>query len=120
MTTGKTSSFAAGEGNQLGPTWSPDGREIAYVDESARNRAVIRVVGSDGASPRGISGVAAWTYPQWSPDGRHVVAADLAPGGVPALVILDATGMEPARRIDLPDARGVGRADLPAWQRLAP
>ena len=120
VATGDTAPFVVESGNQLGPTWSPDGRAVAYVDEARLGKSTIRVVGADGSSPRAISDLGSWTYPSWSPDGRHVIAGDQAPGGIPKLVILDAAAAAPPVQVDLPDRANIGRVDLPVWQRVAP
>ncbi len=79
------------------------------------------VANADGSSPHPISGFGSWYQPQWSPDGRHVLAVDgRSGGGEPIVAILDPSGHEATASFALPEASGVGRADGPSWQRLAP
>jgi Tol biopolymer transport system component len=107
-------------GRDSGPTWSPDGKVIAYINTSVGRSRVI-VSAPDGSDRHPISAVGDWYYPQWSPDARHVLAVDgRSGGGQPIVVVLDPLGQEPAASFALPDVSGFGRADLPSWQRLAP
>jgi len=49
-------------------TWSPDGRQLAYVYNGE-----LWVVNADGTGPRAlISGVGAGWKPLWSPDGHRI------------------------------------------------
>ena len=107
-------------GDDIGPTWSPDGLFIAYLNKSG-DRSRVMVAAADGSDPHPISDVGDWFNPQWSPDARHVLAVDgRSGGGQPIVAILDPLGKEPAASFALPDVSGWGRADLPSWQRLAP
>jgi hypothetical protein len=109
-----------GAGDDIGPTWSPDGLFIAYLNKSG-DRSRVMVAAADGSDPHEISDVGDWFNPQWSPDARHVLAVDgRSGGGQPIVAILDPLGKEPAASFALPDVSGFGRADLPSWQRLAP
>ena len=61
---------------ELGFTWSPDGKQIAFVGSNTRlSDSAIYVVNSDGSglaqltSPKGISADA---EPDWSPDGTQI------------------------------------------------
>ena len=108
---------AAGE--DIGPTWSPDGLFIAYLNKSG-DRSRVMVAAADGSDPHPISDVGDWFNPQWSPDARHVLAVDgRSGGGQPIVATLDPLGKEPTASFALPDVSGFGRADLPSWQRLA-
>ena len=52
------------------PTWSPDGRQIAFIAGAPGN---LWVIGADGASPRQIGdGLSNESDPAWSPDGKLV------------------------------------------------
>ena len=106
-------------GDDIGPTWSPDGLFIAYLNKSG-DRSRVMVAAADGSDPHPISDVGDWFNPQWSPDARHVLAVDgRTGGGQPIVAILDPIGNEPTASFALPDVSGFGRADLPSWQRRA-
>ena len=112
--------------NDFAATWSPDGARIAYLRGDYGNgnvvsRGRVMVAGADGSKPVAISETGDGYYPQWSPDARHVLAVDgRLSGGQPIVAILDPVDGHPAATFSLPDVPGLGRADLPSWQRLAP
>jgi Tol biopolymer transport system component len=57
------------------PTFSPDGRRIAYVSYGGRSLELF-TVGVDGSSPTQLTNNDAYdTSPAWSPDGTHVAVA---------------------------------------------
>ena len=66
------------------PTWSPDGKSIAYASGMPDNEG-IWVVGADGANPHQLSGCKAGDAtpcaagsdfgPGWSPDGKSIAFA---------------------------------------------
>ncbi|MDQ3668551.1 MAG: DUF4214 domain-containing protein [Acidobacteriota bacterium] len=66
----------------VGPTWSPDGRQIAYAsNRDPQNRYRIWVMNSDGSGPRKLADVhntlnPLFYYdlqPAWSPDGTRIL-----------------------------------------------
>ena len=62
----------AGDGH---PSWSPDGRHIAFASDRDGN-VEIYVMGSDGSNPRRLTNHSAGDgHPSWSPDGRHIAFA---------------------------------------------
>lgn len=60
--------IAAGFG---GATWSPDGREVGYLDGDT----LYAVSSSGGTPPRAIASVPGGHSPDWSPDGSLIVLA---------------------------------------------
>lgn len=71
-------------GYKLRPTWSPDGRRVAFSDESH-----IFIVNADGFGLKQLtSGVCNELNPRWSPDGLRLAIQTSC-----GLVIADASGL---------------------------
>jgi WD40 repeat protein len=61
------------KGNNLSPTWSPDGSKIMFASDRSGNLEIY-VMNSDGSSLRRLTNhPAADMSPRWSPDGKQVV-----------------------------------------------
>ena len=81
------------------PTWSPDGRKIAFVSNRNGGNIQIWVIDGDGKNPIRLTDGVSDSYPDWSPDGKTIVYVaslvpeehDLAPGGI---VAMDADGKD--------------------------
>ena len=74
------------------PTWSPDGRHIAF--ESYRDfTGKIYVMDVDGNIPRSLGGGGRTDYgsPTWSPDGRHIALHSNYAGNLD-IYVMDADG----------------------------
>jgi TolB protein len=58
------------------PTWSPDGRRIAFLHGRGRGRGQLYVVNADGSGLRNLGRIAGpalfASHPVWSPDGRTI------------------------------------------------
>jgi TolB protein len=99
---------ADGEGGQsalaspepiISPSWSPDGRELAYVSFESRKAVVYAQDVASGkrrtlASFRGSN-----SAPAWSPDGQQL-ALTLSRDGVAQLYLIGRNGGEPRRLTD--------------------
>jgi Tol biopolymer transport system component len=112
------------------PDWSPDGHTIAFV-RGSRQKATLRLVGSDGSSDRPLTPAGPWSdrNPSWSPDGTRVAFVRAA-GLAANLMVADAASGDVRRVADdavfaggvswSPDGRflvvpglvGVGSTDL--------
>lgn len=73
--TGETRALTDGSVSDSAPTWSPDGRQIAFVSNLGNNQGVeLFVIDSDGGSPRRLTTTAEdEAAPSWSPDGAEIV-----------------------------------------------
>lgn len=58
------------------PTWSPDGRQIAFVAHTDMGDGKLYVVDADGTGLTPMIGaiIPLFASPQWTPDGKHLVA----------------------------------------------
>lgn len=56
------------------PTWSPDGREVAYVTWSDAGGYLMKVAAAGGTPTRLSDEKAYWQAAAWSPDGRRIVS----------------------------------------------
>jgi Tol biopolymer transport system component len=55
------------------PTWSPDGKKLAFVSVTAARNAEIAIANADGSGRRELTRTAAAeAAPAWSPDGRYI------------------------------------------------
>jgi Tol biopolymer transport system component/imidazolonepropionase-like amidohydrolase len=106
-------------GAELSPSWSPDGKTVAYVDHDSR----LHVVGIQGEDDRVLTeprrGVG---IPTWSSDSRHVALSVHVPlssrfrEGYNRVLVIDTTTGE-SRHLPEPDRSiGVRDGDGPVWR----
>lgn len=77
------------------PTWSPDGRKIAFASERDGN-SEIYVMNADGSNVTRLTD-AGGNFPAWSPDGRRIAFAS---GGGPDIYVMNADGSIVTRLTD--------------------
>jgi tricorn protease len=76
---GLTYNLTASQGvREIFPTWSPDGRSIAYYSDAGGEYEIYLMEGNGGGSPRPLTANSrVWRFPpKWSPDGRMLLFAD--------------------------------------------
>ena len=77
-------------GDGFSPSWSPDGRHIAYSRGTD-----IYVMGSDGSNPRNLTNYSDQDFsPSWSPDGRHIAFTSERDGN-PEIYVMGSDGSNP-------------------------
>ncbi len=66
--------LTSGDSYQDGPTWSPDGAWVAYINGAKDAPWTLNKIRVGGSSPTVIlTGISPFARPQWSPDGRWIV-----------------------------------------------
>ena len=92
------------------PSWSPNGKEVAF-SRSENNRPLqIYIMDSRGGNARSISGDNFNDrHPSWSPDGRRIAFVHARALGQPAIYTMDANG---DNRVRLSDSHADTR---PTW-----
>lgn len=103
-----------GPANQFDPSWSPDGKRIAFRSAPSPDVAMIGpsdiwVVDADGTDLRNLTRHPDWGNwsPAWSPNGQ-LIAYYSAPGGRPGLFLMAPDGSHRRRILE-------GDAEYPAW-----
>ncbi len=101
------------------PSWSPDGKSLAYVTWSARNSGDVWTVSPDGGTPKKISPASAYyTYPVFTPDGAQVLV-ERSPQRDRLRLYMEYGALREATLVSLPVAGGAVRdiASLTMGQR---
>ena len=107
---GETRQLTFGDGEAMGPVWSPDGGRIAFVSDNRADRDLVPyadayVVPAEGGAPEHWSqGLVSVVRVEWSPDGKRLAAIgsqdpQLLPGWQGWVFILE-PGVSPRRLTD--------------------
>jgi Tol biopolymer transport system component len=84
------------DANELAPTWSPDGHNIAFTSDTDEGSTIF-VMAADGSNPHAlVDSPGNYAWPSWSPDGRRIVfSGSPTPGDPDRIWVVDADGGEP-------------------------
>jgi Tol biopolymer transport system component len=101
-------------GDYYFPTWSPDGKRIAFVGSIGDNRNYgIGVMDSDGSNRKMITSGGRNVSPTWSPDGRRILFASDRDGSE-ALYLMNPDGSNVVR-LTVPVGGPTLRPFSPTW-----
>ena len=95
--------------------WSPDGRQLAFVDRTADSPSAMFVIAADGTGKaRRVlpTESAAETDPSWSPDGRKLVFSTAPNVGASAKADLRIFDLDTAKAVPVPGSDGLL---VPRW-----
>src|SRR5207244_7729324 len=99
--------------NHFNPSWSPDGRRIAFESFLDGNWEIY-VMDGDGKNVRNLTNApnAADQSPSWSPDGQWIAFQSNRSG------VTDIWAMHPDGSQPINWTRGAGNAQSPSWRPL--
>ena len=118
---GKLQNLTNNPADDDGPSWSPDGKHIAFVSDRDGGRFWgIFVMNANGSNPRNLTKDGDDLHidfdPSWSPNGKHIAFASFGRnGGKADIYVMDADGQNPRQLTNNPLAFDYE----PAWYRPA-
>jgi Tol biopolymer transport system component len=101
----------SGDSLPTDPTWSPDGKSIAYGGAAGVGNADIRILSLETKQSRSIAGSQGMFSPRWSPDGRYI-AAESSDGQKLLLYSFETDRWKELPYAPIPPLEGVG---WPTW-----
>lgn len=95
-------------------SWSPDGKEILFVDRTPKSTNGIYVIASDGGRPRQVlpGDLENETDPSWSPDGKKIVYSTCPALGASSKSDLRILDLASGKLTSVPESNGLG---TPHW-----
>lgn len=102
------------------PSWSPDGKKVAFVSSAQNCRYEVYVMKADGTKQVLLSeaGVNEADHdPSWSPDGEEIVFSRSFESGMPRVYSVDSGGV--LGEVAFPNATGLEPAWSPDGRRIA-
>jgi polyisoprenoid-binding protein YceI len=91
---------------ELEPTWSPDGRRIAYTRAEPYSNAPpasVQVIRADGSGRKALNPGQLSVQPDWSPDGRRIAFMSVTgPDETGKISVMDADGSDARQLADTP------------------
>ena len=90
------------------PSWSPDGKEIAFYSGRTGNRDIF-VMPSDGGPARQLTSAGQEIMPVWSPDGQQIAYTSIREGNYD-IWVMSATGDDRRQLTDFD-----GWENVPSW-----
>lgn len=104
LTNGGLKKFKSGQQSLMSPTFSPDGKRIAYhMDFEGNENHDIVVVGADGRGSKKVTDGVEDNYdPQFSPDGGSIAFLSNRVGDLDSLYVISSNGGKMRRLTDEP------------------
>ena len=98
------------------PSWSPDGKHIAFLSTDRKNFTTLRLVDADGTGLTTLAPASYYAMPMWRPDGQFLLYISLV-NDKPVLHNISITGGKglPIR----PDSRIVAAGYSPDGKQIA-
>ena len=97
------------------PTWSPDGKQIAYAEPVEEGGVEVFVMGADGSNKKQLTKMGGMnTHSAWSPDGKKIAFQHWGQGEESAsLYMMDPDG---SNQKEVVKGEGPVEGGRPAWK----
>ena len=106
--------LAASTRDELMPSYSADGTEIAFISDRSGNWE-LWMANADGSDARKLTEMGHAIFPRWSPNDQRLLFSSVPqPGTVSSAFLLDSTGGFPINLLEDDYANGIDNA-IPSW-----